>query len=739
MIKKKILASLTLCILSLVCLALLSGCDIFATGHEITWNVEFDKEASDNASITVEGYKELPSKIPTGEEITVSIEGINGYKVHLVKVNNRKVKPNEDGKYVFSVTDATEVKITLREKVASVKMPDMSFFAGESIDRKAVQAEIVYATGRTEKTNKYSVVYQSEEADSFSLGDTYYSVKVSADRENLYKIDLKETVCCKAVINPHGGVIADGYFSSLETNSEIENLTAEDDGSISFTFSKPLTEEIPMPTADQISKGVGDDFIFQSWSASIPAGTDSSVTVIAVYKSKLLTITSIKLESREIDGENVPYLVVNGTFNAATSAYLYLNEGNKMLELSGPVVGGENTQRGDSFELLFDMRETHDKELYDYWLDVKFRAEVAGYVETQEINLTEYAEGVVDLTTYIQNNGYRYEFQVYADCLKVETSEYFENNYTMSSSIDESGDAILTIAGTTLNKYSGNHVKIDIEYDINDGHSTVETHYCEINELGAYSVALNLCEIPIGCNAYIHFYIVDSIEEENIVFVGKENNLLNDWCVNEDLNSEYTGIGLITDGGIRCPSDDEAMTYYAGKGKWGGIVIFGKDDSVFSYSTNSAEIYVEDGRVMISVIGSYRGKKAEMEAEIALWGYDLMENPYAASNGASGDGGWTAHQPTMVTILNDDCSFRLVFDVTDIEWVNTHEKACYTFHLGRAGTGGGNNANPDLKLTGALGNSTVTENGKVYTIVSKPGAGSGADFWGCLGLVIVAE
>lgn len=738
MIKRRILTSLVLCILSVVCLAALSGCAMFASGYEITWVTEFDKEPNDNVSIKIDGYDKLPSKIPEGDEITVSIEGINGYRVHLVKVNNRKVKPNEEGKYVFSVTDATEVKITLREKVASVTMPDMDFFAGESIDRKAVQAEIVYATGRTEKTNKYSIVYQSEEADSFSLGDTYYSVKVSADRDNLYKVDLKQTVSCKAVINPHGGIIADSYFTTLESNTEIANLTVEDDGSISFIFSKPLTEEIPMPTADQVTKGMGDDFVFQNWSASIPAGTNNSVTAMAVYKSKLLTITSIKLETREIEGENVPYLVVNGTFNAATSAYLYLNEGNKKLEFSGPVVGGEETKRGDSFELLFDMRETHDKDLYDYWLDVKFRAEVSGYVETQEIDLTEYDEGVVDLTTFIKNNGYRYEFQVYADCLKVETSEYFENAYTMSSSIDENGDAILTITGDTVTKYSGYYVKMDIEYDIDGGHSTVETHYCEIDELGAYSVALNLCKIPIGCNAYIHFYIVDTVEDENILFVGKENNLLNDWCVNEDLKSEYTGIGLITAGGIRCPNDDEAMTYYAGKGKWGGITIFGKDDSVFSYSTNSAEIYIEDGRVMISVIGSYHGTKAEMEAEAALWVYDLQENPNA-SRGSGWDGKWVTYvQSDKIITVNDDKTFTVVTDVTDIAWSETTlPKQCYTFHLGREGEGS-DGQNPDLKLTNAI-NESVTANGKVYTIVSKPGASAGVDFWGCLGLIIVAE
>ncbi len=261
-------------------------------------------------------------------------------------------------------------------------------------------------------------------------------------------------------------------------------------------------------------------------------------------------------------------------------------------------------------------------------MDVKFRAEINGYVETQEINLTEYADDLVDMDSYIMDNGYRYEFQVYADCLKVETTEYFENSYTMSYSLDESGDVILTISGKTVSRYSGNAVKLDIEYDVSEGHNTVETHYCEIDGLGGYSVSLNLSNVPLEHNAYIHFYIIDSIDEENVIFAGKENNLLNEWCANDDLSSEYTGIGRITGGGMRCPNADESKTYYIGKGEWGGITIYGKDDTLFSCSTNSAEIYVENGRVMISVIGSYYGTKAEMEAEAALWVYDLQDLHY---------------------------------------------------------------------------------------------------------------
>ena len=737
---KSITKILIVGLICVLCLSVLSGCalvdSLFGAKYDIEWTTLFEKEECNNSVITVEGYETLPTKIPAGDEIVVTIEGINGYKVHRVKVNNRKLAADENGKYVFTVNEKTEVKITLREKVAAVNLPDMTFYAGEQLDRKAVQAEIVYATGRTEMTNKYSVIYQSEGADSFSLGDTYYTVKVSADRDNLYKVAMKQPVCCKGVINPYGGVIAESYVEALKTNTDIENVTIQDDGSITFTFTKPLTADIALPTVDQISKGEGDDFVFQKWSASITAGSDKSVTATAVYTPKLATLTGVKLEMREADGEQVPYLVVTGTFNAANSVYLYLNEGNKKLELNGTSVGDENTQRGDSFELLFDMRETNDKSLLDYWLDVKLRAEIDGNIETQEINVADYSEDFVDLESHILHNGYRYEFQTYQDFLKVETSEYFYHGYTMSYSLNDKGEVILTISGNIVAKYAGNFAKLDIEYDADTGNKTVETQYCVIDKDGNYTVSMNLFSIPLNHNAYVHFWVVDTIEDDNIIYVGKENNLQNEWCQNTDLDSKYNNVGLITGGGIRCANDDSTKTYFVGKGKWGGVVIYGKNDlPPVPCNRESAEIYLEDNRVKIAITGTFTGTKAQMEAELDMWVCDLQENPYYAGR-TDWSGNWYVYVHEMETTVYDDNTFKVVIDVTDIAWSETdYPKPGYTTHLGRPAEGS-NGQNPDLKLSGELGNSSVVFNGKTYSLLSVKGSGSGAEFWGCLALVI---
>lgn len=734
--KKTMFRFLILCLAAVLCLTVLSGCDFFTSKYDIQWNAVFEKEPSENLTIKVDGYDRVPDKISVGEEISFSLEGTNGYYVYRVKVNNRKVTPDENGKYVVAVTQDTEVEITLREKVASVVMPDVEFFAGDILDRKTVEAEIVYATGRTEKTNKYSVVYQNESADCFSLGDTHYSVKVSADRENLYTVTLKSPVACMGTIDPHGGVISDAYFEALKSNSDITNVDRDENGVITFLYTKPLSKDIALPSGNDIIKGDGSDFVLDSWSGKFVAGTNKSVNATAKYSAKLVTLDSVKFETRTVDGDEIPYLVITGKYVAATNVYLYLAETNKGIELAGPSVGG-NAERGDSFELLFDLRETNVKEYVGSWMDIQIRSDINGYTESQQFNVVDNSDIAIDLESNLLHGGYSYLFQTYDGLLKLETSEYFDNGYNLGYTLNDNGEVILTISGRVVTSYAGNYVKLDIEYDIDGGTRSIPAQYCLIDKNGNYSVSFNLFDIPLGHNAYAHFWIIDNMEDENLIFIPKENNLLNEWCKNSNLDSNYNNIGLITGGGIRCANADSTKTYFVGLGKWGGIVLFGKNDTELSCSTNSAEIYLEDGRVKIAVIGKYTGSKESVEAELSTWAYDVMENPYAASNGSSWDGGWTEHTPPYVLTISDDGTFKFLFDVTDIEWVNTHAKACYTFHLGRAGTGNDDNANPDLRLTGSLGNSSVTHNGKTYTIMSEPSAtGDGAKFWGCLGLTI---
>ena len=110
------------------------------------------------------------------------------------------------------------------------------------------------------------------------------------------------------------------------------------------------------------------------------------------------------------------------------------------------------------------------------------------------------------------------------------------------------------------------------------------------------------------------------------------------------------------------------------------------------------------------------------------------EDAIAAAGESNGP--WNTYVQNATATVNDDGTFKIVIDVTDIGWSGTaYSKQCYTFHLGREGEGS-NGQNPDLKLDGNLGNATVTLNGKNYTLTSVPGASTGANFWGCLGLTI---
>jgi hypothetical protein len=140
------------------------------------------------------------------------------------------------------------------------------------------------------------------------------------------------------------------------------------------------------------------------------AGTNKSVEATALYDAKLVTLNGIKLEMRDVDGTTIPYLVVTGQFVGADNLYLYLAETSKGLELVGPSISGS---RGDSFELLFDLRQTNHKEYISSWMNIELKAEIDGFVESQSIVLADYGDNFVNLESILQNDGYSYGFQTY--------------------------------------------------------------------------------------------------------------------------------------------------------------------------------------------------------------------------------------------------------------------------------------------------------------------------------------
>ena len=117
----------------------------------------------------------------------------------------------------------------------------------------------------------------------------------------------------------------------MQANTEIKNLTKDDNGVISFTYSA-LTENIALPAAEAWSKGEEGDYVFTGWGVEgneIAKENVLSATYTARYKANLLVIESLSYELRTVGQEqNVPCLIITGKFKAAQTAYLYLYEGN---------------------------------------------------------------------------------------------------------------------------------------------------------------------------------------------------------------------------------------------------------------------------------------------------------------------------------------------------------------------------------------------------------------------------
>lgn len=141
------------------------------------------------------------------------------------------------------------------------------------------------------------------------------------------------------------------------------------------------------------------------------------------------------------------------------------------------------------------------------------------------------------------------------------------------------------------------------------------------------------------------------------------------------------------------------------------------------YTYDSATLTNVSDRAILTVSGTY----ANVDAATVMASYylDAQRNPYAITG--SWDGDWSYEYPEA-TITAENGVWTLTFDITDFT------DAAYTCH-GAVGATFENEKGPDLKLAEAL-DTSVTIGSRTYRMVSVPGSGDGAEFWGCLGLFV---
>lgn len=668
MAKKKLLWIIVLAVVTVfaVCLA---ACGDKATRYSIKW------EVSENATVTVEDSDELPSEAKEGSTVSFTVEADKGYEVSAVRVNDRTVSADSSGKYNVIIRSDTTIKVETEDNVESVTVSTnpstMTYYEGQTLDPEGMVVSVKYAgSGKTETVTNYTVVYQN--GNAFALGDTFFSVKYLGVESA--PVQLEQEVEVLITIDPVGGTLDAGYLSGLQANSELHDVAQDEDGVITFSYSA-ITSPVELPLFTMWNKGEQTgDFIFLNWNVSLRTGEENisdteiaatnlvSRTYTANYIANLVDVTSVSY----VLEENVPYLVIEGTYKAATQLTLFFHEGNKNITLEGDSFGGAEAKRGEAFKLKFDMRKLaeqkdEDGNPIDYlgsWLDIKLVAVMNGIEESQDISTNG-----VDLNQNINDGSYVYKFADYNGALKAIVTVYFQHEFTFSAEVNKDGDLVVTFTGTVNKEFAGNAVQIDTWS--NDSDVAVG----EIDEDGKYTVELTITDTPLDTDGYFHLKIVESVD--NSTEVAKPNdeaNLPNNDCANDNL--EIVNFGLIENNyGLKVSNETGTRAFYVGFGKWGGFVFRGVNEAVEKAEIEITGVTLEtkNEKPYLVVSGTYLDTLSNEDITTIMTTdlfAELLNNGDESSGSVSTD--WTGTQLTYVG--TEDAPATVLLEVSEGTW-----------------------------------------------------------------------
>lgn len=668
MAKKKLLWIIVLAVITVfaVCLA---ACGDKATRYSIKW------EVSENATVTVEDSDELPSEAKEGSTVSFTVEADKGYEVSAVRVNDRTVSADSSGKYNVIIRSDTTIKVETEDTVESVAVTTnpstMTYYEGQTLDPEGMVVSVKYAgSGKTEAVTNYTVVYQN--GNAFALGDTFFSVKYLGVESA--PVQLTKAVEVLITIDPVGGTLDTDYLEGLKTNTELHDVAQDEDGVITFSYSA-ITSPVELPLFTMWNKGEQTgDFIFLNWNVSLRTGEENisdteiaatnlvSRTYTANYIANLVDVTSVSY----VLEENVPYLVIEGTYKAATQLTLFFHEGNKNITLEGDSFGGAEAKRGEAFKLKFDMRKLaeqkdEDGNPIDYlgsWLDIKLVAVMNGIEESQDISTNG-----VDLNQNINDGSYVYKFADYNGALKAIVTVYFQHEFTFSAEVNKDGDLVVTFTGTVNKEFAGNAVQIDTWS--NDSDVAVG----EIDEDGNYTVELTIADTPLDTDGYFHLKIVESVD--NSTEVAKPNdeaNLPNNDCANDNL--EIVNFGLIENNyGLKASNETGTRVYYVGFGKWGGFVFRGLNEAVekAEIAITGVTLETKNEKPYLVVSGTYLDTLTDDDI-ISIMTTDLfaelLNNGQSDSGSTSTD--WTGTQ--LSYIGTEEAPATVLLEVSEGTW-----------------------------------------------------------------------
>ena len=480
---------------------------------DITWVVP------DHATVVVDDYQGLPDKVPEDTAISFSVTTESGYSVDSVTANGRRVSLKND-KYTVGVTRSTEIAIQVIQSLKELKIVSkptkLTYIAGEALDVTGMVVEATLGTGE-----KITVPYGGDD------GYTVYPTVFEGGEENFEVTYNKVTtvVPLDAVVeflvklDANGGQYSSAYLSSLQAMN-LHNFN-HNNGVITFTYYNNLTTAVPMPKKDDVTR---ENYSLMGWSfegASISNSTKANVDAKASWQIELVEISSVSLEK---EGE-VPYLIIEGTFRAATEVYLYLYEGNAHVELKGDTYTGSS---GQPFEVKFDLRRLSEKgaSYEGKWMDIRFNASVGDNVQSMEIFVNATSSVQVDTGQKILAGSYAYIFATYDQRLKVYFKEATFAYEVMGHAVTEGGvtkDYLRFSGHTNDSAHAGKYIVISCWNDSTE----TEGYGATIDNEGNFVVEYALEEFSsiIEKNIFFHVTIYSDNTKTDVVYGGITTNV----------------------------------------------------------------------------------------------------------------------------------------------------------------------------------------------------------------------
>lgn len=600
--KKMLVTALSILALCGIGAGLLVGCDAkektndsseVIENYTLTWTIP------DHAQVKVDDMDELPTSALEDTTIVFSITVDEGYAVDEVMANGRRVSLKND-KYSVTIVRDTEISIAVSESVSNLRVTSnptkLTYIAGESVDITGLVVEATLGVGGTKTisygTDGYSIYPTVFEGGETSFEITYKKLTVIVELDAVVEYSVK--------IDANGGQFTSSYLATLEAMN-LHNYLHQN-GVITFTYYNNLTSAVPMPKKNDVER---ENYTLTSWSyvgASISNATKANVDAKASWQIELVDIASVSLEK---EGE-VPYLIIEGTFKAATEVYLYLYEGNAKVELKGDTYTGSSNQQ---FEVKFDLRRLSDKGA-DYlgkWMDIRFNAKVGNIEESMEIYVNSSSTIQVDTSQKILAGDYSYIFAIYSDRLKVyfQTSTFtYELLCHAETNAGVTRDFLRITGHTKDSAHANKYVVISCWNDTTE----TEGYGANIDSSGYFIVEYPLQDFSsiIEKNIFFHITIYEDDTKAAIVYGGTDTNVkIADVFTSMPALSE--NLGDITHAFRYVGSD--GLTYFIGYA-WDGLMLYVMNEQQ-RVAVETAKVEEREGVIFYVVTGISTGYTSE--------------------------------------------------------------------------------------------------------------------------------